>query len=184
MAASVALSTFGAANGNCLTGARLTLAGARNGHLPRMLAYLSITERLPILSVIFNSALSIILLIPENSNFLTLVNFTGFTIWIFYGMAFAAVLILRWKCPDIRRRYKILPILCALVALFMTIAPIVASPEIEYLVVCGIIAAGLLIYIPLRLEFSFSLGVRAINWIEKQLQLLLEVAPYEKLASE
>lgn len=35
MAISVALSTFGAANGSCLTGSRLTLAAARKGHMPR-----------------------------------------------------------------------------------------------------------------------------------------------------
>jgi hypothetical protein len=40
---------------NCLTGARLTLAGARNGHLPRILGYLTITQRLPVCSIIFNS---------------------------------------------------------------------------------------------------------------------------------
>jgi len=107
IAISVALSTFGAANGSCLTGSRLTFAAARKGHMPRILSYLSLTEKLPILSVIFNTAFSIILLIPENSNFITLVNFSGFTIWMFYGMVFISVLVLRYRQPDLRRPYSV-----------------------------------------------------------------------------
>ena len=55
MAVSVALSTFGAANGSCLTGSRLTLAAARKRHMPR-------SGRLPSIHIIHVSVFHITVL--------------------------------------------------------------------------------------------------------------------------
>ena len=109
MAIIVAISSFGAANGSCLTGGRLTLAAARNGHMPPIMSYLSITEKLPVCAIVFNTAISVIMVLPEGSTFGTLISFTGFTIWLFYGMLFLSVLILRFKEPakTLERSYKV-----------------------------------------------------------------------------
>ncbi|XP_036366099.1 b(0,+)-type amino acid transporter 1-like [Octopus sinensis] len=51
---SVAMSTFGAVNGNCFTCGRLTYAAAREGHLPQVLSYLHIRKKTPVISLIFS----------------------------------------------------------------------------------------------------------------------------------
>ena len=48
------------------------------------------------------------MLIPEASNFMTLVDFFSFAAWLFYGGTFAALLWLRYKQPNINRPYKVL----------------------------------------------------------------------------
>ena len=69
MAVTVAMSTLGAANGSCSTSGRLTLAAARNKHMPHIFSYLSLQQRLPILAIVFNTVISIIMVIPESANF-------------------------------------------------------------------------------------------------------------------
>jgi len=137
-AVSVAISTFGAANGSCLTGGRLTQAAARNGHMPRLFSYLSIEQRLPVLAVLFNTTISIIMVLPDGSTFTTLVNFTGFTIWLFYAAMFLALIVLRFRSDGrgLYRAYRVplvIPVFCLLAASFMTISPIIADPQVEYL---------------------------------------------------
>ena len=50
---------------------------------------------------------SIIMLIPDSSSFMTLVDFFSFASWVFYGSTFAALLWLRWKRPSMHRPYKV-----------------------------------------------------------------------------
>ena len=41
-------------------------------------------------------------------NIESLIDFFSFTVWIFYGMAMAALIMLRVKKPEIARPYKVL----------------------------------------------------------------------------
>ena len=45
--------------------------------------------------------------VKDNCLLLTYYSFTGFTIWIFYGMTFISVIVLRYTKPDIDRQYKV-----------------------------------------------------------------------------
>ena len=47
------------------------------------------------------------MLIPESSNFATLVNYFNFAAWTFYGATIAALLWLRYTKPDMKRPYKV-----------------------------------------------------------------------------
>jgi len=47
------------------------------------------------------------MLIPESSNFSTLVTYFNFAAWTFYGATIAALLWLRFKEPDLKRPYKV-----------------------------------------------------------------------------
>ena len=47
------------------------------------------------------------MLIPESSNFSTLVNYFNFAAWTFYGATIAALLWLRIKEPNLKRPYKV-----------------------------------------------------------------------------
>ena len=49
---SVAMSTFGACNGNMFSNSRLIVAAAREGHVPRMLAMVHVNSSTPIPSLL------------------------------------------------------------------------------------------------------------------------------------
>ncbi len=64
----------------------------------------------------------------------SLIDFFSFTVWIFYGMAMAALIALRWRRPDIARPYKVpilVPILVLVFSVFLVIAPIVNEPKVS-----------------------------------------------------
>ena len=47
------------------------------------------------------------MLIPDSSNFETLINYFSFAAWTFYGATVAALLWLRFRKPLIERPYKV-----------------------------------------------------------------------------
>ncbi len=47
------------------------------------------------------------MLIPDSSNFETLINYFSFAAWTFYGATIAALLWLRFSKPDMERPYKV-----------------------------------------------------------------------------
>jgi len=59
------------------------------------------------LSFFFQCVIAWIMLIPESSNFSTLVTYFNFAAWTFYGATIAALLWLRFKEPDLKRPYKV-----------------------------------------------------------------------------
>ena len=48
-----------------------------------------------------------IMLIPDSSEFSTLVNYFSFAAWLSYLAVFVALLYLRWKRPNATRPYKV-----------------------------------------------------------------------------
>ncbi|ESN99648.1 hypothetical protein HELRODRAFT_84043 [Helobdella robusta] len=55
----IAITSFSGFSSGIMVGSRLTMAGARNGHLPRILSYISIEFRTPIIALIFQCLLSL-----------------------------------------------------------------------------------------------------------------------------
>ena len=206
------------------------LAAGRKGHLPKLFSYLSITHKMPVVAIIFNTGMmwrhqlwviivfeniyfyqprlskhhfkvfAIIMVIPDGSSFSTLMGYTGFTIWLIYGMAFIAVIVMRftWQFniynqlvirtrylnrksepyKNADRRYRVpivIPFFVLLVAIFMTFAPIISDPKIEYLVVCGVIATGLIVYIPMKMNWSINIINQIYNHFEAKTQEILKV---------
>lgn len=49
-----------------------------------------------------------IMLIPDSSEFSTLVNYFSFAAWLSYFAVITALMYLRWKRPDAKRPYKVL----------------------------------------------------------------------------
>ena len=105
--------------------------------------------------------------------------------WLIYGAEFLGVIVFRFRkdTKDIKRPYKVplvIAFFCLGVSLFMTLTPIISDSAIGYLVVCGTIALGLVVYIPLKLGWSIKPLVKVLDWIEARLQILLGIVPDEK----
>lgn len=145
----VACSTFGCVNGLAFSGARLVFVAARNGHMPKTLAMVHKSCNTPMPSIIFLHVIAMIMLIPDSSEFSTLINYFSFAAWLSYFAVFMALLYLRWKRPNAVRPYKvwiIVPIIISLAALYLLITPFWKEPkESSYALV--FILAGIPVYI-------------------------------------
>lgn len=144
----VACSTFGCVNGLAFSGARLVFVSARNGHMPKILAMVHKTCHTPMPSIIFLHVIAMIMLIPDSSEFSTLVNYFSFAAWLSYFAVITALMYLRWKRPDAKRPYKvwlIVPIVADLAALYLLITPFWQEPK-ESAMALIFIALGIPVY--------------------------------------
>uniref|UniRef100_S4RB31 Solute carrier family 7 member 8 n=1 Tax=Petromyzon marinus TaxID=7757 RepID=S4RB31_PETMA len=141
---SVALSTFGGVNGSLFTSSRLFFAGAREGHLPGLLAMIHVERCTPIPALLFTCVTTLLMLLT--SDMYTLINYVGFINYLFYGVAVAGLLVLRWTKPDIPRPIKVsvaFPIIYLLFWAFLLVFSLVSEP-----VVCGVGLAIMLTGVP------------------------------------
>ncbi|KAJ8680627.1 hypothetical protein QAD02_016414 [Eretmocerus hayati] len=175
MPLSVAVSTFGSANGTLFAAGRLCFAASREGHLMDCLSYVHVRRFTPAPGLIFHSIVAGAMVLSGSID--SLIDFFSFTAWIFYGGAMLALIVMRRTRPNHPRPYRCplpIPILVLLVSAYLIVAPIIEKPQIEYLYAAGFIAAGMLFYLPFvkyRYVPKFMDGVNAF------LQMLLEVAP-------
>ncbi|KAM4710067.1 large neutral amino acids transporter small subunit 2 [Discoglossus pictus] len=154
MPISVALSTFGGVNGSLFTSSRLFFAGAREGHLPSVLAMIHIKRCTPIPALLFTCLSTLLMLVT--SDMYTLINYVGFINYLFYGVTVAGQIVLRYKKPDIPRPIKInliFPVIYLLFWAFLLVFSLWSEP-----VVCGIGLAIMLTGVPV-----YFLGVHWQN---------------------
>uniref|UniRef100_A0A672RYJ3 Large neutral amino acids transporter small subunit 2-like n=1 Tax=Sinocyclocheilus grahami TaxID=75366 RepID=A0A672RYJ3_SINGR len=144
MPISVALSTFGGVNGSLFTSSRLFFAGAREGHLPSLLAMIHVKRCTPIPALLFTCISTLLMLCT--SDMYTLINYVGFINYLFYGVTVAGQIVLRIKQPDMHRPIKISlvwPVIYLLFWAFLLIFSLYSEP-----VVCGIGLAIMLTGVP------------------------------------
>ncbi|KAK5928700.1 hypothetical protein CesoFtcFv8_000333, partial [Champsocephalus esox] len=176
----VVFSTFGSANGSCFTAGRLVYVSGREGHMVKILSYISLKHYTPAPALIFNGILASIYIIPSDIN--TLINYFSFAQWGFYGLTALALIVMRYTRKELHRPVKV-PIFMAglmvLVSCYLVLAPIIDKPDLEYLYCTIFIVSGLFLYYPFV--------HRKVNWARKimrpitmHLQLLMEVVPPEK----
>uniref|UniRef100_A0A3Q3ICA3 Solute carrier family 7 member 10a n=1 Tax=Monopterus albus TaxID=43700 RepID=A0A3Q3ICA3_MONAL len=105
MPISVALSTFGGINGYLFTSSRLCFSGAREGHLPYLLAMIHLKNCTPIPALLVCCIATIVILcIGEMHN---LINYVSFINYLSYGVTIAGLLYLRKKRPNLARPIKV-----------------------------------------------------------------------------
>ncbi|XP_077479049.1 asc-type amino acid transporter 1 [Stigmatopora argus] len=105
MPISVALSTFGGINGYLFTSSRLCFSGAREGHLPHLLAMIHLKNCTPIPALMLCCFATILILcIGETHN---LINYVSFINYLSYGVTIAGLIYLRKKKPDLMRPIKV-----------------------------------------------------------------------------
>uniref|UniRef100_A0A8W8K936 B(0,+)-type amino acid transporter 1 n=4 Tax=Magallana gigas TaxID=29159 RepID=A0A8W8K936_MAGGI len=172
---SVALSTFGAANGSCFTGGRLTFVAAREGHLPQVLSYVHLKKFTPLPSLLVSTFLAALMVLL--GDIFALIDFFSFTAWMFYGSTMAALLVLRYTMKDVERPYKvpiILPISVLCVSIYLVIAPIINDPRIEFLYAFIFVISGLVFYVPFVV---MKKSLPYTDTVTKFIQLVLWCAP-------
>ncbi|MCJ8736025.1 hypothetical protein PDJAM_G00254190 [Pangasius djambal] len=102
---SVALSTFGGINGYLFTSSRLCFSGAREGHLPSLLAMIHFKSCTPIPALLVCCTATIVIMcIGETHN---LINYVSFINYLSYGVTIAGMLYYRWKKPNLYRPIKV-----------------------------------------------------------------------------
>ena len=142
------ISTAGALNAVILSLARVPYAMARDGLLPGRLGEVSRSSHAPVASVLAITVWSAVLALSGTFDQLT--DLTIFGEWIFYGLAGAAVFVLRRKMPDAPRPYRVslyplTPVIFIGCAAALLINSLETSP-VEAFAGLLLIAAGLPVY--------------------------------------
>uniref|UniRef100_A0A6Q2YLQ3 b(0,+)-type amino acid transporter 1 n=1 Tax=Esox lucius TaxID=8010 RepID=A0A6Q2YLQ3_ESOLU len=178
----VVFSTFGAANGSCFTAGRLTYVAGREGHMVKILSYISLRNYTPSPALIFNGMLTLIYIMPADIN--TLINYFSFAQWAFYGLTALSLIVMRFTRKELNRPVKCpLPIavLVVLVSFYLVLAPIVDKPEMEYLYCTIFILSGLLFYYPfVHCRFSWTRQVMSEyphGWYPSGVQMVPQWGP-------
>jgi APA family basic amino acid/polyamine antiporter len=127
----ILVSIIGATNGMVLTGPRVYYAMAKEGLFFQGFGILSSRFRAPVLAIAIQGVWSACLTLL--GTFQELFTYVIFTAWIFYGLAVAAVIVMRIRRPDIPRPFRApgypwLPALFTLAALGITLSAIISSP--------------------------------------------------------
>ncbi|XP_019361148.1 PREDICTED: B(0,+)-type amino acid transporter 1 isoform X1 [Gavialis gangeticus] len=177
----VAFSTIGAANGTCFTAGRLVYVAGREGHMLKVLSYISVKRLTPAPAIIFYGAIAIIYIIPGNID--TLINYFSFAVWIFYGLTVLGLIVMRFTRKELKRPITVpivIPIFVTLSSIFLVLAPIISKPELPYLY-CVLFMLGGLIFYFLFVHFKFNWAQRISKPITMYLQMLLEVVPAEEV---
>ncbi|KAK5624215.1 hypothetical protein CRENBAI_000033 [Crenichthys baileyi] len=176
----VAFSTFGSANGSCFTAGRLSYVAGREGHMVKILSYISLKHYTPMPALLFNGILAIFYIMPSDIN--TLINYFSFAQWAFYGLTALSLIVMRFTRKEFDRPVKV-PVfiagIVALVSIYLVLAPIIDKPEWEYLYCTIFIFGGLILYFPL-VYWKAKWARKIMRPITMHLQLLMEVVPPEK----
>ncbi|XP_008837679.1 asc-type amino acid transporter 1 isoform X2 [Nannospalax galili] len=150
MPVSVALSTFGGINGYLFTSSRLCFSGAREGHLPSLLAMIHVRRCTPIPALLVCcGATAVIMLVGDTY---TLINYVSFINYLCYGVTILGLLVLRWRRPALHRPIKVnllVPVTYLVFWAFLLIFSFISEP-----MVCGVGVIIILTGVPI-----FFLGV-------------------------
>ncbi|XP_008629430.1 solute carrier family 7 member 13 [Corvus cornix cornix] len=177
---SVAVSIFGALNSSMFALGRLSYAGSQSGHLPVLISMLNVHSCTPAPAMIFSTTIASIFIIP--SDLITLTNYFGFSAWLMIGLTCASLIVLRYREPHLHRPYKVfLPVPFVMVAMsfFLVLAPIVWSPNLQYVYAFLFMLGSVIVYLPF---IHFKLHFAFLDKITCHLQLLLEVCPADESA--
>lgn len=143
LALGVSLSTVGALNGSIMTGSRAFFAVARAGKFPSQLALLN-DRGAPWVALVCQGIWASVLLLIPGSNFSTLLDYFGPATWMFYALTSSAVIVLRYREPNIPRPfqvpwYPLPPIVVIVIAIMIFVSSVMNSPAFTLLAIGFII---------------------------------------------
>jgi APA family basic amino acid/polyamine antiporter len=148
MSSLILICIFGSLNGLILTGPRVYYAMAEEGLFFSAFKKISRTFRAPVISILVQGIWAALLTLL--GTFQELFTYVIFTAWIFYGLAVAAVIVLRLRQPELHRPFRApgypwLPAIFTLAALGVTLSAIVANPR-HAAYGAGLVLTGLPLY--------------------------------------
>ena len=114
----------------CIT-SRSLLSASREGQLPEPLSYIHKTRRTPIPALVLQSILTTFWIVTVGDELQSLVTYFSFAVWLTYGFAIFAVVVLRFKKPNMARPIRVWmanPILMTVVSLYLVVSPYVKQP--------------------------------------------------------
>jgi len=141
----VLVSILGSMNGMILTGPRVYYAMARDGVFPRAFGWISDRYRTPMVALIVQGAWATVLAL--SGTYQQIFANVIFAAWIFYGLAVAAVVMLRRTQPQLNRPFRVpgypwVPVLFCAAAIGVVVSSIIERPARVFvglgLVVCGV----------------------------------------------
>jgi amino acid transporter len=163
--AAVMCSTFGALNGNLLSGPRLLYAMGEDRLAPRWLGAIHPRYHTPALAILLTAAWAAVLVVtisalsqaevldPKKDNFDRLTDFAMFGAIIFETSAVASIFVFRRLYPDAERPYRCwgYPVVPALYVAIMAVVVVstFVSQQVESLIGVGFIALGAVVYLTL-----------------------------------
>ncbi|MEX0602178.1 MAG: APC family permease, partial [Bacteroidota bacterium] len=132
MAGAILISTFGAANGILLSGARVYYAMARDGLFFKTVGHLHPKYNTPSTSLIVQGVWTCLLCI--SGSYGQLLDYIIFSVLMFYILTMASIFILRKKRPDAPRPYRafgypVLPALYIVMALYIDYVLLLYKPQ-------------------------------------------------------
>ena len=145
----IIVAMLGCVNGMILAGARVYYAMARDGLFFRWCGNVHPKFRTPHLSLLFQAAWAILLvLLGTYEQLFTFVIFAG---WIFYALTALGVIVLRFTRPDLPRPYRVsgypyVPVVFVIAAAVFILNTILARP-FESGIGTGIVALGVPAYL-------------------------------------
>ncbi|XP_032527166.2 large neutral amino acids transporter small subunit 1 [Danaus plexippus] len=142
----VAIAILGGLSVHIMTSSRMCFAGARNGHMPALLAHINVKCMSPMPSLVFLMLISLLMLIP--SNLTSLITYCTVVESFFTTLSCSAVLWLRYKRPDIVRPIKVslwMPVVFVTICTVLLVVPIVSEP-VAVLAGAFITLAGVPVY--------------------------------------
>lgn len=148
--AMIVISTLGATHASIITGARVTFAQAQDRLLFGFLGRIHPRHRTPAVSLWTQLAFSCAAVLMQGGRFAELAGGFVFTMWIFYGLAAVAVIVLRIRRPDLPRTYRcrgypVVPLVFIGAAAGMTALSIWDAPR-RTLAWLAVLAAGFPVY--------------------------------------
>lgn len=126
----VAISAFGGLSVHIMTSSRMNFVAARNKHMPEILSFINVKRFTPTPSLVFLCLLSLVYLFI--SDVYVLITYSSVVETFFIMLSVGAVLLFRWKRPDMARPIKVniaVPITFVVICIFLIIVPIYQVPK-------------------------------------------------------
>lgn len=175
MPLSVAVSTFGTANGTIFAAGRLCYVASREGHLMNVLSFVHKEKLTPAPALLLNGVIAAIMVLMGGIE--SLIDFFSFTVSFFYALAMVALLVLRRTRPNLARPYKvpiIVPIIVLVASILLMVCPIIDNPKVEYIYSILFTVGGALTYVPF---VRYNIQVPLLSKMTQFLQMILKCTP-------
>lgn len=176
----VALSCFGSMNGCLFAFSRMFYVASREGHLPEVLSMIHVRRHTPLAAVIILYPMTLLQLFV--GDIYSLLTFMSFLRWLFIGVAVLGLIYLRYTRPEMPRPFKVplfIPAIFSFTCFFMVFLSLYSDPintGIGFAIsLTGVPAYYIFIVFDRRPRWL----QRALDSINRSLQIILEVVPCE-----